>query len=484
MKNENLRKKSIGAVVWSALEAVFKNGLQFIISVVLARLILPEEFGTIALLYLFTGITAVFIDSGFPSALVQRQNTTYNDECTVFWLNVILGVVASLLLWMASPLIAGFYDKPILTDLTAVLALSLFINSLGSIHTTLLTKELNFKKLMVINASATGVSGLVAIVMALEGYGVWALAAQVLVTSIVTTITLWATHKWRPSFIFSAESMRNLFAFGSYLMMSNMLDRIYMRLYTILLGKFYDVKELAFYSRADRTHMLPVDVLSGVLSRVAYPIFSATSQDKARLLRGLKLALEGIMLINVPMMLGLMATADSVVPVLFGDNWLPAVPILKVLCLHGVLWPVHVLNLNVLKAQGMTNVFFRLEIIKKIIGTTMIFACLPWGAIGVAWSQVISSLINFYVNAYYTKRNLGYGFVDQWIDITPVIAASAVMAGAIYFIPVSTSFSLIYTLLIQVFAGVAIYAALCLGFKIRAYNQFIMLLRERKAKQA
>ena len=304
MKNDNLKKKSVSAVLWSGVEAVFKNGLQFIISIILARLILPDEFGTIALLYLFTGLTAVFIDSGFPSALVQRQNTTYSDECTVFWLNVILGVIASFSLWLASPLIAQFYNRPILVDLTGVLALSLLINSLGSIHNTLYLKDLNFKKLTIINATATGVSGVLSIGLALYGYGVWALAAQTLAASIVTTSVLWFASKWRPSFIFSKESMRNLFSFGSYLMLSSILDSIYMRLYTILLGKLYGVRDLAFYSRADRTQMLPVQILSGVLSRVAYPIFSSAAEDKEKLRRGVKLALEGMMLINIPVMMG------------------------------------------------------------------------------------------------------------------------------------------------------------------------------------
>lgn len=480
MKNDNLKKKSVSAVLWSAVEAVFKNGLQFIISIILARLILPDEFGTIALLYLFTGLTAVFIDSGFPSALVQRQNTTYSDECTVFWLNVILGVIASFSLWLASPLIAQFYNRPILVDLTGVLALSLLINSLGSIHNTLYLKDLNFKKLTIINATATGVSGVLSIGLALYGYGVWALAAQTLAASIVTTSVLWFASKWRPSFIFSKESMRNLFSFGSYLMLSSILDSIYMRLYTILLGKLYGVRDLAFYSRADRTQMLPVQILSGVLSRVAYPIFSSAAEDKEKLRRGVKLALEGMMLINIPVMMGLMVTADLVVPVLFGENWNPSVPILQVLCIAGILWPVHVINLNILKAQGMSNIFFRLEIIKKIIGTALLFAGLPWGPIGIAWSQVVNGIVSFFINSHYTRLYLKYGAVQQFRDILPILGVSMVMSTALYAQKYFIVLDKIYLLLTQIVSGVIIFTALCLLLKINAFKQTAIMLRNRR----
>lgn len=480
MNNDNLKNKSVRAVLWSALEAVFKNGLQFLVSVILARLILPEEFGTIALLYLFTGLTAVFIDSGFSSALVQRQKASYVDECTVFWLNITLGITASALLWMTSPLIAQFYDKPILINLTKILALSLLINSIGSIHNTLFAKSLNFKKLTIINASATGVAGIVAIGLAINGFGVWALAAQTLTASVVTTSALWLFSKWRPSLIFSKKSMESLFAFGSFLMLSSILDSVYMRLYTILLGKFYGVRELAFYSRADRTQLLPVQILSSVLARVSYPIFSATSDDKERLRRGVRLALEGMMLINIPVMMGLMVTADSFVPVVFGDNWKPSVPILQVLCIAGVLWPVHVVNLNILKAQGLSNLFFRLEIIKKIVGTALLFAGLPWGMMGIAWSQVANGIFSFIVNSHYTRKNINYGALHQFIDVLPTLGIGISMSVSLLILKTYVELTDAYLLAVQVLAGVTIYITLCYLFKIKAFKQTLELLKNRK----
>jgi O-antigen/teichoic acid export membrane protein len=468
--SHSLKKKSVSAVLWSGGDAFLRQGLQFVVSIILARLLTPEEFGTVALLYLFTGIAGVFIDSGFSAALVQRQDVTHTDESTVFWFSLGMGAATAALLWLVAPWIAGFYGQPVLVPLTAILAISLLINSLGSIHMTLLTKRLDFKTPMKVGAAATSVSGLVAVGMATSGFGIWALASQVLAASIVTTALLWLLSRWRPALVFSLESARRLFGFGGFLMASSLLDVAYNRLYTLLLGKLYGVRDLGLYTRADNTKQIPVDLLANTLSRVAFPIFSAAASDREKLKRGLRLAIRGAMLFNVPMMLGLMATADNVILVLFGAQWLGAVPLLQVLCLAGVFWPLHVLNLNALKAQGHSRLFFRLEIFKKIIGVAFIVAGVQFGVLGIAISQVAFGALAFLINSHYTATMLNYGWLQQLRDTSGIAFASFMMLCAVLVVGAYVDEAGTLKLALQVATGVAVYLTLGWTLRLRAFS--------------
>jgi O-antigen/teichoic acid export membrane protein len=427
-----LKAKALSATLWSGADIFLRQGLQFAVSIALARLLSPEAFGTIALLYLFVGIASAFVDSGFASALVQRRDVTHADESTVFWFNLIAGAVMAAGLWAAAPAIAGFYALPLLTPLTRLMAVNVWVSSMGSIHGTLLVKNLEFRTQMKIGAIAAVLSGAVAVAMAWKGFGVWALAAQVLSSTIVTTVLLWVCHPWRPAATFSLASARRLFGFGGYLLASGLLDIIYTRGYTVLIGKLYSIRDLGFYNRADGTKQLPVGILTGVVGRVAFPIFSAAADDAARLRQGVRLAVRGMMLVNVPMMLGLAAVARPLVLTLLGPQWLPAVPMLQVLCLAGVFWPLHVINLNVLMAQGHSRLFFRLEVVKKLLGLVLLLAGALFGVMGIAWSQVVFGGVGFTINAYYTSRHLGYGAVEQTRDTLPVIAIALPMAAGVY----------------------------------------------------
>lgn len=429
-----LKQQALVATVWSSADTLLRQGTQFAVSIVLARLLSPEEFGTIALLYLFTGIAGAFVDSGFSAALVQYQNATHADESTVFWFNLAMGASVALALWASAPAISAFYALPILLPLTAILALNIFISSLGSIHGTLLTKHLDFRTQMKVSGVATAISGVVAIVLAWRGAGVWALAAQTVVATVVTTALLWTFNSWRPAFVFSVASARRLFGFGGYMLASGLLDTAYNRMYTLLIGRFYGIRELGFYNRADGTKQLPVGVLTGILSRVAFPIFSASAHDYLQLQRGVRLALRGMMLLNVPMMLGLAAVAEPLVLALFGARWLPAVPVLRVLCLCAVFWPLHVVNLNVLMALGHSHLFFRLEVAKKVLGVALLAVGAFYGVMGIAWSQAAFGMMAFAINAHYTKRYLDYGVVAQTRDFLPMIAVALPMSVCVYWL--------------------------------------------------
>ena len=463
-----LRNKSLAAVVWSGADVFLRRGLQFFVSIALARLLTPTEFGTIALLYLFTGLASVFADCGVSSALIQRQDVTHADESTAFWLNVIMGFSMAMVLWLSAPLISRFYGLRVLVPLTKVLAFTIIISAFGGTHRTLLTKRLDFMMQMKIGAIATGIAGVVAIWTAWRGFGMWALAAQTLSSAFVTTVLLWRLNRWRPRLMFSCDSARRLFGFGSFVLLSGMLDTAYLRIYTVLIGKFFGVSELGFYNRADATTQLPVGELTGILSRVALPIFSTVAHDKEQLRRGVRHALRGIMLISTPVMFGFIVTARSLVVTLFGSRWMPAVPILQVLCLGGVLWPLHVINLNVLLAQGHSNLFFRLEVAKKAFGMGLLALGTFHGVMGIAWSQVVFAVIAFFINAYYTHRFLDYGPLRQIVDFLPVVAVSAAMASAVGLVSCYTTMPAALLLGIQVALGVLLFLCLCVIFRLQA----------------
>lgn len=468
-----LKQKAKIAVLWSSADTILRQGLQFGISIALARLLSPEEFGTIALLYLFTGIASVFIDSGFSSALIQKKDTSKIDESTVFWINLTIGILASISLWHAAPAISKFYGIDILIPIINVMSLSIFIGALGSIHTTLLAKNLDFKTLMKVGAVSTTLSGITAVFLALNNFGIWALVGQILVATSTTTIMLWILNKWRPSLEFSLDSMRCLFGFGGYMLASSLLNIVNGRAYSLLIGKLHGATELGLYNRAESTIGLPAGILSSILSRVAFPIFSEASKDNEKLFRGARRAIQGIMFINIPIMLGLAVTAESTVQTLFGSRWLPAVPVMQILCIGGIFWPLHVINLDILKAQGYSNLFFRLEIIKITIGISALVGGSFFGVLGIAWGQVMSSVICFFINAQHTKKYLNYGALKQLRDILPTLAISLTMAASVRTLYLNSQLSSNFELITLIISGFIIFILLAFIFKLHSMHQLL-----------
>lgn len=481
-----MKQQALSATLWSGLEIFLRHGLQFVVVIVLARLLTPDEFGTIALLYIFVGVAGVLADGGFSAALIQRQDVTHVDESTVFWFNLGMGATLALLLWLSAPSIAAFYQQPVLVPLVGVMALNVFITSLGAIHRALLTKQLDFRTQMKVGVLATTLSGGVAIALALQGAGVWALAAQMLCAATITTLALWGLHRWRPALVFSMDSARRLFGFGGYLLAAGLLDVAYTRLYTLLIGRFYSVRELGFYTRADTTQQLPVEAMTNILSRVAFPVFSAAAHDPARLQRGMRLALRGMMFINVPMMLGLAVVAEPFVLTLFGPEWRPAVPILQVLCLAGLFWPLHVINLNVLMAQGYSNLFFRLEVLKKVVGVGLTLVGALYGVMGIAWSQVVFNVLAFGINAHYTRRHLNYGVAQQVLDIYPTLLVGIAMAATVSAVSPHIELGYPIELLTLVILGAAVFSVVALSFNIGPCRDALDMLRQwrKRPKQA
>jgi O-antigen/teichoic acid export membrane protein len=463
-----LTQRSLTAVFWSAGDLFLRQGLQFVVSIILARLLIPEDFGLIAMLYIFNDLALLLIDSGFNSALIQSQTSSNEDESTVFFFNIGSGILLALILCVSAPFIAGFFTQHKLQDLVYVMALNLFISAFGSIQTTLMHKKLDFKTPMKIGGVAGLISGIFAVILAWQDFGVMSLALQILTATVISTGLLWYWNPWRPQLIFSMASAKALSGFGGFMLLSGIFDTLYNRIYNLLIGKLFSISDLGLYSRAYGTQQLPIGILSSIIGRVALPAFSASANDKIKLRNGMHKAIVLSMLINSPIMFGLAITAEPLVLTLFGEKWIDCVPLLSILCFAGILWPLHVINLNVLMAQGHSRQFFRLEIIKKILGVITILATISFSLPIIVWGQVFASIISFFVNAYYSKIFLKYSAWQQIVDVLPCILIGAIMA--LFLLPLSafTLFTPVIKLLLMTLLGAIFYFLLCWGFKLKA----------------
>ena len=474
-----LTQNASRAVAWSTLEVLMRQGIQFLVLVVLARLLTPSDFGMISMIALFVGLANIFVDSGFSSALVQRRSHTYEDESTVFWFNVGAATAAAALLILAAPWISDFYAKPMLRPLMILMAGNLWLGSLIVVHTALLTKRLEFRTLTRVSFASSAAGGAAAIGLAVYGWGVWALAMQFVTTTIVRIVLLWRMHPWRPAWLFSVDSFHGMFKFGGFMLISGVLDTLATRIYTLLIGKFYSAADLGYYDRATALKDIPQNAIANVFSRVAFPVFSSHSNDVPKLRHCVRSSVIVVMALNLPLMFGLLATADNIVPLLLGSRWSSTIPILKVLCIVGMLYPLQIINLEALKAQGRSDVFFRLELIKKGILLCIIIVCSQLSVLAIAWGFALNSVGGFFINARYTKKFLEYPSSQQLRDVSPYFAASFLMAFIVMGLGHWTGeLPLLPRIGMQVIVGGVIYCASAYVLKFEGY----FLIRDMFAK--
>jgi O-antigen/teichoic acid export membrane protein len=477
--SDGLKNKTLHALFWSFFERIGQQGVQFIISIILARLLLPEQFGLIAMLTIFMAIAQSFINSGFGQALIQKQDATHIDECSIFYFNILVGFFAAGLLCLAAPWIAGFYNQPLLVPLTYALSLNLIINAFGLVQITLLTKHIDFKTQLKVSVIATVISGTIGVTMAFNGFGVWSLVAQSLSGNLFRTALLWLFNTWRPSLVFSFVSLRGMFAFGSKLLCAKLIATIFNNIYLIVIGKMFSATDLGFYSRAKGLQQLPVDNISGIVSRVSFPVFSSVQDDKPRLKRGVRKALLMLAMVNFPLMIGLAVVARPLVMVLLTEKWAPCIPYLQLLCVVGILYPVHVINLNVLTAQGRSDLFFRLEILKKILIVIAISVTYRWGIIAMIYGQIVTSCLGYFLNTYYTGKMLDYPITEQIQDLIPSLALAGIMGLGVYALKYAHIANQLALLSAQIMTGIVLYAVLCYIFRISSFMDVIEMVKSK-----
>lgn len=465
MKQINVLNRPILATLWSATDVFFRQGMQFLTTIILARLLLPNDFGVIAIIQVFTSLMSLFVDGGFSSSLIQKKHTTIYDESTVFFFNIFVGIILVFVMISVAPIIAEFFKQPILKPITFFMSLSVLFNAVGSIHNTLLTKKLEFKIIMKIGAIASFLAGLLAILLAIYGFGVWSIVWQSCSSSLITTFLLWVFHSWRPKLNFSIKSLLELKNFGGYMFLSGIMDSIYNQLYTIIIGKFYSLSDLGYYNRAQTTRQMQISLLESTISRVAFPYFSGLSSDINQLRMQVRNVLCIMMVINIPIMLFFAVLSKQLIVTLFGVKWVIAAPILQVLCLAGILWPLHTVNLNALKALGKSNLFFKIEIIKKLIGFSALICASFFGIIAMAWSQVITGIIGFIINSYYSGKLLNYGVIKQVRDFISFLVAGVVIATLLWFVEKIIILPDTIELFLLMMTGVVLFVMCAIFFK-------------------
>ena len=436
----SLKDKTVKGMIWSAVDRFSAQGIQFVFSILIARLLMPEDYGVVAMLGIFLAVSQTFIDSGFGTALIRKINRTEEDFSTVFYFNIVAAVALYLVLFLLAPIIAKFYDTPLLEPVTKVISLSLVISSLSGIHNSKLSIAIDFKskaKASILSALFTGFVGLW---MAYAGYGVWALVAQSLSLRITWTVMMWIFVPWRPQLVFSWKSFKELFSFGSKLLASGLLDTIYNNLYTLVIGKVYTPTTLGLYSRASSLAQFPSFNITSVIQTVTFPVLSTIQNEDVRLRDAYKRLLKVSAFIVFPFMVGLAAVADPFIKTVLTDKWIGVIPLMQILC-FSLMWnPIHTINLNILQVKGRSDYFLRLEIIKKVQGVFFLIITVPMGIIAMCWGNIINSLLNLLWNTYYTKKLVSYGFLEQFVDILPILIHSLIMGSivsiVVYFVPI------------------------------------------------
>lgn len=463
---ESLKHKTIRGFWWSGIERFSSQGITIILGIFIARLLSPSDYGVIAMLSIFFAIFNTFVDSGFSIALVRKTNRTESDNSTVFYFNIAVGFVVSLLFFLLAPLIADFFEIPLLAPITQVLSLTVFINSFGVVQQAILTARIDFKTQAKISLLTALVSGGLGLWSAIAGYGVWALVIQMLSASFLKSGLLWLIVRWKPCQPFSKKSFLSFFSFGSKLLTSALIDIIYSNLYTLIIGKVFSASNLGYYSRASQLAQFPTNNILSIIQRVSFPVMSTMQNENERLAVNYGKILRMSTFIIFPLMVGLAVIAHPLIVSLLTSKWVGAVIFLQIICFEQMCYPVHFVNLSLLQAKGRSDLYLKLEIVKKAIGVTILCITIPMGLLPMCYGQVLISIICMFVNAYYTGKLIDFGFLKQMKEILPSLFSSLVM-GAIVFSILPLFLSEILQLIVGVFTGVISYILIAYLFNLR-----------------
>ena len=475
--DEELKHKTKKGVFWSAIQRFSTQGLQFLTTIILANFLGPEEYGTVGMLSIFLAISSVFIDGGFINALTRKPDRTHADICTVFYFNVCISIFAYTIIFLVAPLVASFYEMPELCLVLRVIGLSLIIGSFSAVQVTLLTIKLNFKTQTHIAIISLILSSTLAIFMAYKGFSYWALVAQSITGSTISTVLYWINSSWRPTLTFSKESFNSMFRFGSKLLTSTLIDTTYNNLYTLVIGKIFSASTLGNYSRADSYANFPSNSLTGVMQRVTYPVLCRMQGNDTELANAYRKFLKLSAFIIFPLMTGLSALSYPFIIILIGEKWIISAAMLQIICFALMWYPIHAINLNLLLVKGRSDLSLRIEIIKKVISVIILCAAVPMGIMVLCYSRILSSIISLIINTYYTGKLINLGFVHQMKDLAPTILIAIGMWGCII---LSNTFigNLYLKMIIGIPCGAIFYITMSYYFNRKELMSFISLIHK------
>jgi O-antigen/teichoic acid export membrane protein len=420
----SLKDKTISGIFWSFLQQFGGRGISVLTTIFLARILTPKDFGLMGMLAIFIAISQRLISGGFSTALVQKKDADEEDFSSVFYINLAISVLIYVILFFGAPLISDFYHQPILTPMSRVLSLVFIINAFSYVQSARLRKAMQFKTLMKIHLPSIVISGAVALVMALKGYGVWSIVAQRIVVELAYTIQIWIYAKWKPLLTFNKEKAKGLFSFGSRLMVSGVLNAIYRNIYLIIIGKFFPVNILGYYQTARKLEKTPTQTLSNAVKSVTFPAFSSIQDDDKRLKKGYKKSIQQLFFWVCPAMVLAAVLAVPLFRFVLTVKWLPAVPFFRLVCIIGIMRPISSFNLDIVNVKGRSDLYLKLNIIKKIIVTIGVAVSIQFGIWALVGFQAFDSIIRYGINSYYSGRFIDYPIKEQVVDILPTFILS------------------------------------------------------------
>lgn len=477
MAEANLKTTVLTSLIWKFLERAGVSGVQAVVQIVLARLLLPEDYGVIALIAVFIAVAQIFVTSGLNTALIQKKEVDDTDYSSVFFLSLIIAAVCYAVIFITSPLIAAFYGNEIITPVLRVLGITLFFGAFNSIQNAVIARTFTFKNLFISSLGAVIISGIAGIIIALLGYGVWALVGQQLVSYIALCAIMWVTVDWRPKLLFSLTRVKTLFSFGWKLLVSAQIDTIYNNISTLVIGKLYPANMLGYYTQGQQYPNVIVSNINASIQTVMLPAYAKNQDDKATVKQIMRRALTTSSFLVLPAMAGLAAVAEPLILLLLTEKWLLAVPFLQIFCCVYAMWPIHTVNLQAINGIGRSDVFLKLEIIKKAVGLIALAITIPMGIYAMAVGMIFIGIIGTFINAYPNKKLLNYSPLEQWKDIMPSLLISAVMFGIVYTITFLTLPCWIM-LIIQIPLGIIVYFGLAKLFRLETLTYTLDTVKE------
>lgn len=480
----SLKKKATNAVMWTAIQKYSNMAIRFISGIILARLLDPQDYGCIGMLTIFISLAELSINAGFGSALIQKKNPTQTDYSTVFFFNIAMSGLTYVILFLCAPLIAGFYRMPILSDVLRVQGLILFIFALKIIQVNQLRKQLNFKIIAISNIVASIIGLSVTIIMAYHNYGVWSLVAQELLVAFISMLIYWVSTKWRPIFVFSKKSMKELFSFGGYVLLTNVLNKIGSQINGLLIGRLYNPATMGYFSKATATENLASRNIANILTQVTYPLYAAKQDNKKELANIIKRVTMTISFITMPLMMLLCLVAKPLFVLLYSDKWLPSVPYFQILCIAGLVVCLQSVNNQSLAAIGKSKLMFKWTLVKKIIGITLIVSGILIGGIyGLLIAMVIDNWIIYFINAYNVSKHIGYHIKEQFLNLLPVFLASVLSFVIAFICGYLLHLSLYLDGLIKLFVFVLCYVGWVVISKPEAFLYSMSIIKDIKLKK-
>ena len=468
------KKNVIGNFIWRFAERCGAQLVTFVVSIVLARLLDPTVYGTVALVTVFTTILQVFVDSGLGTALIQKKDADDLDFSSVFFFNFVICIMLYMGMFIAAPYIAHFYNNSSLTPIVRVISLTIVISGVKGIQQAYVSRNMLFKRFFFSTIGGTIASAFVGIALAYKGFGVWALVAQQLLNT--DTLILWLTVKWRPRLMFSWKRLKKLLSFGWKILCSSLIDTVYNNVRSLIIGKMYSSADLAYYNQGDKFPKLIVTNINTSIDSVLLPAMSSVQDSKDRVKNMTRRAIKTSTYIMAPLMMGLAFCAEPIVTLILTEKWLPCVPFLRIFCVTCMFYPIHTANLNAINAMGRSDLFLKLEIIKKAIGMTLLFSTMWFGVMAMAYSLLLNSVLSQIINSWPNRKLLNYRYLEQLKDILPGIILAVMMGIVVYiigFIPMPT----IVLLMIQIVVGAIIYISLSYIFHLESFEYLIDMIR-------